>query len=357
MSALLISNFFMKSEPLLPQKKEFREINFLRGLAISGIVCIHIDSYFAFYRPSDEFRIITLSISNLSRFSVPIFILSSGYLLRIGTSFWKNKLVHLFLPYILISIPGYFAKTQEFNRDAMDYLLKLVTGRILEPYYFVPLLAGYYLIFWTFHRNFFSLSTMNKFGIVILSLFIQLISNYHFPTFLASYRSFFPTEYIFYFFVGMFLREVSLKKNYLQKFFLLNTFLISMITVFVLIYTLETYQALPNNLFFLPLGIWLLFLPRPDLKFYPELLNHRSVFLRFIMKSFETIGRYSLSIFLIHPLIIHYMHSFDPHILGGRTISYFLTWTINIALPLIIHRTIYLSIEGIQSIREKNLDQ
>ncbi|MCC5813454.1 MAG: hypothetical protein JJT78_01750, partial [Leptospira sp.] len=48
------------------------------------------------------------------------------------------------------------------------------------------------------------------------------------------------------------------------------------------------------------------------------------------------IGKNSMGIFLLHPFVIHFMHSFDPYILGGSWLSIPTTLLLNISIPLFV---------------------
>lgn len=55
-----------------------QSVDFIRGLAITGIVFIHVNSYYQYFGPNESASSFTLFLSNLSRFGVPAFIISSG---------------------------------------------------------------------------------------------------------------------------------------------------------------------------------------------------------------------------------------------------------------------------------------
>lgn len=69
-------------------------VDFIRGLAITGIVFIHVNSYYQYFGPEKNASALTLALSNFFRFGVPTFILSSGIFLKFTnwTDYWRPKI-------------------------------------------------------------------------------------------------------------------------------------------------------------------------------------------------------------------------------------------------------------------------
>jgi surface polysaccharide O-acyltransferase-like enzyme len=131
-----------------------RVVDFVRGIAMCAIVVIHIDSYFAFFHPKDSELVLSRWLANVSRFCVPAFIFSSGFFLswKGNSAFWVSKVKNLLIPYVIIACIGYFTKYSPAN-FLSDIIPKILLGQVFQPYYYVPLLFGFYLLFAFIFRN------------------------------------------------------------------------------------------------------------------------------------------------------------------------------------------------------------
>ncbi|XDD48464.1 acyltransferase family protein [Leptospira sp. WS39.C2] len=320
---------FFKNPLVLPSpmhSNQGRETRFdiLRGLAMIGIVMIHIHSYFQFFHPADSFIIKnTLLLSNLARFSVPIFILTSAIFLRKKDGYWNSKVKHLVLPYTLFSILGYWIKYEDHTLN--EFFLFYILGKVFTPFYFVPLLLQFYLVFYILN----SILINEKWNSLILaiSFIINILSNLGiFDTILPiQYHSISIFNYIFFFILGVQIGNLKFaqsqnKGNSSFTLFVYFSVFLGLLIVFSHSYDMD----LKNHHTIYPI-FFLIFVWNFLDNINPSLSNILSY-----------IGNQSLFIFLLHPFIIHFMHSIDPYTFGGPFLGYIVTLILNVVIPIFV---------------------
>lgn len=132
-------------------------LDFLRVLACLTVMVIHVTSAFI-YNDSG----VTLwgmnpafILNQAARFSVPLFLLLSGFSLGMGRpqpygTFLKNRCRKVLLPYVLwvLVYEGYNVALAGFPRpDLQGFLAHLLTGQAAPHLYFIPLLFQFYLLY------------------------------------------------------------------------------------------------------------------------------------------------------------------------------------------------------------------
>lgn len=305
-------------------------IDFLRGIAIIGIILIHIHSYYVFFHSIYEPpQLFTLFLANLSRFSVPVFIFSSGYFLQDKPFFeyWKNKILSIFIPYFIVATISLLIKFGVQNFFNSFYLV--FTGEVMEPYYFIPLLFQLYIIHYFFLRY-----ISNKpilLVILILSLIVNIYSNlqgFSYPW--SFYHKISPTNFIFFFILGYTIRNVF----YNYESFTKDKIFMSLV------------------LFFLIISIFYIgnisFVHKKELSnhtiIYPTLMIFFILSIPYVENNFSkwicSFGQNSIAIFLLHPILIHFMHYLDPYLFGGAWISILIITFLNAIIPYFIWRVI-----------------
>ncbi|WP_108978292.1 acyltransferase family protein [Leptospira ryugenii] len=315
-----------ENSPIWQKNKNGRDttLDQLRGLAMIGIVCIHIHSYFSFFHPKDtQILTYTLLFSNLSRFSVPLFIFASSLFLSKKEGYWLNKGKSLVLPYLLASCIGYFVKYS--NLSLLDLSAKILFGEVFTPYYFVPLLFQFYLLYY-----FLFLEKWNYLSLVlvsILSLIVNFLSNLGLLDELLpkQYHAISIFNYIGFFFLGILLKN-SKNSNSLPKQALISyllPFTISM-GVLIIFYSYKHIDLKNHHLGY----------PILMVLFLREILASQSV--GKMSKFLGFVGKNSLYIFLIHPFVIHYMHAIDPYFFFNPLVGYLITLILNIGIPTLI---------------------
>jgi len=151
------------------------EIDIIRGIAILAVVIIH-SCYLLMKGDLDTNQILTLSfINNILRFTIPIFLFTSGLLLKPFIwskknilKFYIDKLIRIGIPYIFISFVLWLIGYTEDK----SLISLLVTGSAAVPLYFVPLLVQMYLLYPILDF----IRTKNKYFLVIVSFFISILS-------------------------------------------------------------------------------------------------------------------------------------------------------------------------------------
>lgn len=309
--------------PVANTSKDIREDRFdiLRGFSMIGIVMIHIHSYFQFFHPADS-QIIqsTLFFSNLARFSVPIFILTSAIFLRKKHGYWTSKLNHLIIPYVVFSILGYLIKYKDYQ--LFEFFEFLLLGKVFTPFYFVPLLLQFYMLFFIFDSVF----TNEKWqdSLLLLAFLTNFGSNIGiFDSILPKqYHAISIFNYIFFFVLGIRIgknqienTQVLQRTKYIFSVYLVVFIVLLIINSFIFEYDLKNHHTIYP--IFMMIFFW----------------NYLNQFNRRVTKILCFIGNQSLYIFLLHPFIIHFMHSVDPYIFGGPTLGYFFTLVLNVGIP------------------------
>lgn len=320
-------------------KERSQAIDILRGIAMCGIVLIHVDSYILYYHPDDSITYFSRSVANLSRFSVPAFILSSGIFLswKGKQDFWKARLFQLILPYSIFCLAGYFTKYPFVDGWWIDFVLRFFTGSIFEPYYYVPLLLQFYFLFSIFLKENEKWSTNVRFTILFSALLLNLLSNHFFPSgeLFKKFEPFLFTNFIFFFVLGilskrilsnplLFLEFISRKKIKISLYSLTLIYIIYIITT-----TLQSRFGFSNHFIFYPIASFLL------LQYLGITLEKsKSTIILRLNLVLSHIGKNSLFIFLAHPILIHILHAIDPYSLGGKYSSYLVIFGLNIFIPL-----------------------
>lgn len=208
-----------------------QDSNFLRLISIIAVLIIHSTHYsqvqfsknLDFYS-SDFFYVI---LNQISRFSVPVFIILSGYGLTVRYSekiniheFYQRRFIRIGIPFLFWTF-AILLFQQKFNLD-FDFFKKFIyyltiTGVDYHLYFLIIILQCYMI--------FPLLVQINSF-FVLLFLFIFQIYNYS-PTDLFFYffnykyfafHSTFLFSWLFYFYFGIYLRKNEKKiKEFLQS--------------------------------------------------------------------------------------------------------------------------------------------
>lgn len=341
-------NLFTFSTQVAAKKGERSQVvDFVRGVAMCAIVAIHIDSYFAFFHPKDTEIVLSKWIANISRFCVPAFIFSSGFFLswKGFSLFWTSKVKNLLVPYIIVACIGYFTK-YPLENFLSDIIPKLLLGKVFQPYYYVPLLFGFYLLYSLFFRNIQNWNSKLFYVVLIASFVINIWSNHFYPKsipYLNDIEAISVTNYIFFFVAGFSAKRILTNKEiFLESFVANKNYLSGLIAAIALYLTVVSYYTITvqleisNHFLFYPIACFI-FLTLIGIQF--ESTNNQSM--KKLYSAFVYIGENSLALFLLHPMTIHLMHMIDPYYLGGFYLSWIITFAINICLPLITWKLAY----------------
>jgi len=157
-------------------KQYVKSIDFLRTIAILGVVMVHTTTRTL---EAAKFNLIgfpvTIFLNQIARFAVPLFFVISGFVLEISFdqnlgyfSFLKKRFSRIFLPYIIWSVVYYFFI---YNQNPENFIRVLLKGDASYQLYFIPTLCIFYLVFPFLHRIYKIIS--NK--LVLVLLFISQI--------------------------------------------------------------------------------------------------------------------------------------------------------------------------------------
>ncbi|WP_036093714.1 acyltransferase [Leptospira weilii] len=325
-------------------------VDFIRGLAITGIVFIHVNSYYQYFGPGENASLLTLALSNLFRFGVPTFILSSGIFLKFTNwaDYWRPKIFSLLIPYLGVSFLAACIKLKTLP-SITEYLNGILLGSWCDPYYFVPLLVFLYLMF-PFLKRILLKSNSKKVILIFFfsALILNFLSNHIFRYFeiplVKSIEPILPTGFLFFFTFGLlaeqwfkepksFLRLAEKTKfsffPYSFKRILLYGIFLYLVVLGIVGYFWKFDSS--NHLIFYPLAMFLyLFLWTEDSQ---EQKRHK----RFI-SVFAFVGENSMGIFLLHPILIHWMHAWNPFHWGANFAwpLILVVGLINIVIPLLV---------------------
>ncbi|HMV43176.1 MAG TPA: acyltransferase [Leptospiraceae bacterium] len=332
-----------------PEKKgeRSRVVDFVRGVAMCAIVVIHVDSYFTFFHPKDSELILSKLMANFSRFCVPAFIFSSGFFLswKGFSAFWNSKIKNLLIPYLIIACIGFFTKypAESFLSDIIP---KLLLGQVFQPYYYVPLLFSFYLLYSLFFRNIQNWSANLFYLVLILSLLINVWSNHSYPKslpYIGGMEAISFTNYLFFFVSGFSAKRLLTNKNLFLDSLSANRYYFQGLVITILIYlsvvtyyTVDLNLEISNHFLFYPIACFIVFT-----LIGIRLESTNQTFLKKIYSVFVFIGENSLALFLLHPMTIHLMHMLDPYYMGGFYLGWIFTFAINIILPLLVWKMAY----------------
>lgn len=314
-------------------------IDSIRGISILGVIVIH--SCYLLYKTeiSVDDTIILSLINNLFRFAIPVFLFTSGLLLKpfVWTKksifkFYKNKFIKIVIPYFLVTlilwIIGYTKNQSLFSL--------LLTGEASVPLYFVPLLLQMYLIYplLDFFRK------VNPYYLVKISFLISIIS-YLIP-FIWNFWGitlFFP--YLIFFVYGI------VRKNILEEE--VSSTWTELIFTYFIIQVLIIYRLISLNInedFFDSISLSFY-----NTQFYfgfamiftlYKYLNEKSWISKKINPSMASIGKISLWIFLIHFPIQEFIFNFikfsNQIIIIQLILNTILTLIVTVPISLLLNK-------------------
>ena len=275
-------------------KSRIKSIDAIKGVSIAAVILIHT-CYLLLYTNS-TFEIITLNfINNISRFAIPVFLFTSGLLLKpfiwekkyIFKFYW-DKFIRIGIPYILVNI---ILWQIGYNSSAPLWEL-ILTGGIVVPFYFVPILFQLYLLYPLLDY----IRKINPKYLLLGSLIIS-ISSFFIPATWYLYNLPLFTQYLIFFVYGMLRQDILNKKisNVWVELILIYLFLQIILIAFILSNSIDT-----NILIFLSfynfqpiLGFGFIFM-------FIKYIKSNKFGSSFIQNIFDPIGKISLWIFLIH---------------------------------------------------------
>ena len=213
-----------------------RKLLYINGLAIISVVLYHASAWGFIsmfwwthrYRPVGEvnfdqlfnFEYYSLRIiEQLVIFAIPAFIFVCGYYVAVATGrnnktiAWKtvlNRIKVLAIPFIVWSVIYIVFNIFKGERyTALDFFLIIITGKVSDPFYFIPLLIQLYLLapFLVFlikkgWKPVLAVSAVIQ-VLVLVFRYISIIRPDHLPLFSTLSENIFFSSYLFWFVLGI----------------------------------------------------------------------------------------------------------------------------------------------------------
>ncbi len=223
--------------------------NILKAIAILAVLLIHILSSIRIspFVSESKYQLIAVTLDQLSRVCVPLFVALSGYGLHwkysrkmsVGNFYLKrvSKLIPLYFIWsALFAILFYFVPAWGSSTNQPGFIWQLILGRADYHLYFVPMIIQIYLIF-PLTLNFFKkwpLTTL--FTAIAVQLIWWWFFSYH-ESVITTWKYFaddgeqyiWMTNWIAYFVLGMYLPKIWLwmNKNMTNSILILGALLAS----------------------------------------------------------------------------------------------------------------------------------
>ncbi|MBD3196270.1 MAG: acyltransferase family protein [Candidatus Lokiarchaeota archaeon] len=310
------------------------EFEILRGFAIIGVIIIHSFGFVFKYSGVDLIYSSLILIRSISGAAVPAFIFISGFCnyLKYNAEYkvkdyYLNKLYRIIPPYLIFSLlflMFYKFKNSnyiDFLNGMPQYLLRIAVLSIHYHFWFFGLIISFYVFFPVIKllirkfRNNLLLLFIGSIIVQILWLLIRIplfalinIMDLSLITkiFLSYSIKYTFLSYIVYFILGIIVSmktesilTILAKKNS-KKWIISSVIMIILVTF--LFYQLHFNEVFIGYSLFIKIAGLFLFVPSIIIFLY---ISYKiNYFLSPLKKIFLKIGKYSFSIYLIHPLII-----------------------------------------------------
>lgn len=323
-------------------KNRLQSIDTMRGIAILGVIIIHT-CYLLLYKYNGIAETIALNfINNIFRFAIPVFLFSSGVLLKKFIwdgkyifEFYFSKFIRIGVPYILVNI---FLWLIGYNNSAPLWQL-ILTGGMAVPFYFIPVLFQLYLLYpiLDYIRN------INPRYLLLGSLVISILSFFMPNTWSIGGFPLF-SQYLIFFVYGMLRKDILDNK--------ISNIWVELILIYIILQFIFIISMIYNNTdinilrllsfynFQLILGFGFIF----TVFKYLESNNLGS---KSVQKLFSPIGKLSLWIFLFHFPIQEFLFKNMPYtdmgIIPAFIHNFSLTLIISLSLAYIINKIYIIS--------------
>jgi probable poly-beta-1,6-N-acetyl-D-glucosamine export protein len=283
-------------------------IDILRTISIFAVILIHTTTKTIGSTSNDLLKVPwSLFLNQISRFTVPLFFMISGFVLELNyhadenyLTYLKKRFSRIFIPYFIWTIIYYFFV---YNRGRnLNFLPSLLNGTASYQLYFIPSLLILYLFFPLIHK--FSKIIGNKWIMFALFLFelLLLYNDYNIKSLPIYYPLNTALLNYFVFIFGMSLaRNQEAFLNFIKKWKLI--LFLGTVTFAILIFLegLTGYLATHNYLTFY--SNW-----RPSTLvytiffagFFYWLFNRKLKFITFI----KALSQLSFFVFFVHIIFI-----------------------------------------------------
>ncbi len=304
-------------------KNWFEEINYLRAIAIIGVLIIHTTDDTAAVRNLTGLTFSLMYIEELFGFSVPMFIFVSGFVLYNKykselsvKDFYKKRIMSILIPYIIFSVIYCIVKKQlglfptftlnsvissifNFNASGQFWYIQL----ILTFYIFYPAIIAYYEV------------TKDRFGNHILTaLFSSILIMYLLGSFIPSFEFALnnPFKYLVYFLFGIYTNDNydkicrRLERISIKKIILLGALIASL--PFISMFFVVDFRCGTQFSNSIPYYYQLILII--------QIYSYMHIYFLFVfviniqaqIRNIEKIGEYSYGIFLVHAFYHDFLH-------------------------------------------------
>ncbi|MFT9849644.1 acyltransferase [Aneurinibacillus sp. REN35] len=303
--------------------KYIKEGNFLRGMAIIGVLLIHTTTYFSMIHELNLILIVNVTMNVLVHFAVPLFVFISGMVLAnryykeysLKSFYWK-RFKSIIPAYFIFSILYIWFNNQDLIFDFKQLLKMIFWANASYHLWYFALIVQLYIIYPFVIKLYIFAEKRNEVtAFVLTAFFIQLILNLIYillvlnvPSVIqmANYIQVF--SYLFYFSTGIYI--ACNFDNFKKIITSINGSRLSIIFVsFTIIMAALFLYGLSKNPFFESVPYLFLVIPRMLEPFYYIItfifiFKIKSSIHTTLIKVIESLGAYSFGIYLIHPLII-----------------------------------------------------
>lgn len=143
----------------MQKDRQLLRLNELRGLAIMGVVLIHVSATYLFAAQHHATFVILLTINQWARFCVPLFFMMSGMVFYYNYgegkinyfAFVIKRLRYIVIPYLLWAIIYGYIRHLGFDGGGIqtfkDWVIDVSNGRISYHLYFIAVIIQLYVIF------------------------------------------------------------------------------------------------------------------------------------------------------------------------------------------------------------------
>jgi len=299
-----------------------KEAQHLRGLAILGVIAIHTLAYYTSINQVNGLVVTAATLDIFAHFAVPLFVIASGIVLSAKYSssfskvaFYRKRLVSIIPPYLIFStlyiVLGAWRHNDSPSLGVVLY--DYFSGHSFYHLWFIILIIQLYLLFpyliHAYERYFYKM----KLRILLIAIALQI--SYQVALFgptpivnnslVAAFSDRFFLGYIAYFIVGIYVgRNLDFVRKFVRSMPILPiATTVLTITGVISITTIIWEGGVQQFEIFSSLLLYLVFFLTPLLYFCVFL-----IFFRWAnstqSKFTRTFGKYSLWIYLIHPLFI-----------------------------------------------------
>lgn len=311
-----------------PFKPRLGELDFLKGIAILGVIIVHVVQHGLHYSYGNS--TIEIILDALSRFCVPFFVFVSGAAFSFNYQdkenyFWSfilKRLRYIGIPYLLWSAVG-FIRYRIY--EIKSIIIGLITGMAIFHLYFIILIFQFYVLAPLMLR----LCKISGWKVLVISFLANmvLLIFYTNPILLAYFKlnylysaSINPLFWLSYFFAGLVIgMNVNSFREYVGRTKLVYLIIVWLITAIVSVY--HEYTSFAKT------GSFLTFLrPTNMIYTFTSILLYWALFDKInsrVKSLLTTLGKYSFGIYLVHIPVLYSIHTLTKSYWGNPLMQVF----------------------------------